>query len=114
MDLADACGSEWVQVDLSEVLLPISSIATLKRSDDLLDRHDVSLASRFLHRISDNRRQNTALRSRQNLAYLQRRTSHLSERFLKPICILLIDRVLRKTLLSLLVSEGLFDSNLLF
>jgi hypothetical protein len=53
MYLADGGSSEWVQVDLSEVLLPLFTKVSFEVPDNLFDGHDVSLTPSLLHGVAD-------------------------------------------------------------
>lgn len=114
MYLSYACRSEWIEVDLSKLLLPFTSIFLLKNPHDLFDWHDVRFRTSTLHGLSDHRRYNRLLASREDLAELENSSSHLSEGVRQFVNVARVDSILLKTLLALLLWTGLTHANLLF
>lgn len=87
MYLTYASSSERIEIDLSEPFLPVSSVFFLEYFDDLLDWHDVSLASRFLHCIYNDLGNHVCVACAQNLTELQHCTTHLPEVLLQIVCV---------------------------
>ena len=97
--LADGGCGERVQVDLVEVLLPFLAVFTDQVLGDLLQWHDVSLRTSFLHGFSDDWREDRLFTSTHDLTNFESTSSHLLKIVGKSLCILLIDSVSSHTLL---------------
>lgn len=113
MDLADAGGSERVQVDFFEVLLPVLAVFADEVLGDLLQGHDVSFRTGFLHCVTDDWREDRLFACAQDLTDLKCSSSHLLEIVCESLSIFLIESILGDSFDILLILLLSFQTNFL-
>lgn len=93
MYLANTSSCKWIKVDLSESLLPITSVFFFKDFNHLLDRHDVCFTSCLLHCIYNNFGHYRCIACADYLTEFENCTSHFPEVLLQIVRIVRVNRI---------------------